>query len=234
MAITRKNSKTNKRMSKNTKKTSKRSNSSKRNVSKNRKVRKTRKSVKVVKRVKGVRKMKGGNWPPDIHIIAIITKETISEAFNKFNLNKAFNEEKNTHTLISLDTGNKYTLFLVKKTIDSDITEVDYVKLLAKNNNNKADNYYGLKAPPKNYISFKTINTFINSIEPNILTAVLKTDFLERLALKQNLPEYLKKFLNEQNSQSKTPSPTPSTTPSSPEPEPTLKPKPPNIVETDF
>ena len=232
MAITRKNSKTNKRMSKNTKKTSKRSNTSKRNSSKNSKVRKTRKGVKWFK---GVRKMKGGNWSPDIYRIAIITQDTPIEVFTKINFNEIFDSNtKKSHTLISLDTGDEYTLFLVKKK-ETDITESDYMNLLNNNNNNnKADNYYGLKAPPKNYISFKTINTFINSIEPNILTAVLKTDFLERLALKQNLPEYLKKFLNEQNSQSKTPSPTPSTTPSSPEPEPTLKPKPPNIVETDF
>jgi hypothetical protein len=63
MAITRKNSKSNKRMSKNTKKTSKRSNSSKRNVSKNSKVRKTRKGVKWFK---GVRKMKGGEIITDV------------------------------------------------------------------------------------------------------------------------------------------------------------------------
>ena len=139
-----------------------------------------------------------------------ITNETTGEAFNKFNLDKAFNEEeKKTHTLISLDTGNKYTLFLVKKTNNNDITELDYGKLL-ENNNNKADNYYGLKAPPTNYISFKTINNFINNLEKNILTYVLKENFLKRLNLKKNLPDYLTKFLQEQNPQSKTPSPTPS------------------------
>ena len=184
MAITRKNSKSNKRMSKNTKKTSKRSNSSKRNGSKNSKVRKPRKSVK------GVKKMKGGDEQnivfveipnilyflnnknkkitADIYILlrkqlcsfsliqslSLIVKAYLANTFINTKYNLIGNNELKSIN-DKVTTNMYYMLYLVKKQPESNKT----------NNNNDNDKYefqYPYKKNTNQNIIINGMPTFID------------------------------------------------------------------------
>ena len=171
MAITRKNSKSNKRMSKNTKKTSKRSNSSKRNVSKNRKVRKTRKSVK------GVRKMKGGSGDIITDVNQLVVGNNYKFIDGK-DLGKYLKTEKKTMSFYGYNNNNRP---------ENQVEDLYYFEKL-ETSKNLLVSFDTI--PP--YLKKTQIINKIKDLSNQTLTPPKKQGFLSRLfKRKKNLPPHV-------------------------------------------